>query len=214
MCGCGPGLGGLKEVELYLEGPEAVATWASSLLAAGSLEAAPRSALGGRQCQPLTQEGRWAGESGARPGLACLAQLPSGLPLPSGSHCCPWLGLTHFLCWPHFSCSISVQTHYLECFEGRWAQHRGGKCSLWAHWGHGSLLPSLGKAGPWNWLGLRAELASLGQASLCPLAGPTSRAGGEGMVPTAPSPRETQRQLGPGAAGTRRGLWRQEVCGF
>lgn len=39
---------------------------------------------------------------------------------------------------------------------------------LWAHQGHGCLLPSLGKAGPWNWPGLCEELAAPGQASLCP----------------------------------------------
>ena len=67
----------------------------------------------------------------------------------------------------------------------------------------GLCCPRSGKLGP-----------RTGRASLYPLAGPTPRAGGEGMVPTAPTPIEAQRQLGPGAAGTGRGLWRQEVCGF
>lgn len=68
----------------------------------------------------------------------------------------------------------------------------------------GCLLPSLREAR--NWLG-SAELALPGNGTTLSLAGLTFWAGGEGFVPTAPTPTEAQRQLGRRAAGTRRGQW-------
>lgn len=90
-------LGGLKEVEMCCEGPEAVATWAPSLLAAGPPQAAPPLPWVVESVSPLTQEGRRAWR--AEPGRAWLAWLSSCLDLLllSGFHAAHGDGLTHFL---------------------------------------------------------------------------------------------------------------------
>lgn len=72
------------------EGPEAMATWAPSLLAAGPPQAAPPLPWVVDSVGPLTEEGGQAVESGARPGLACLAQLLSGPARALWFPCCPW----------------------------------------------------------------------------------------------------------------------------
>lgn len=79
------------------EGPEAMATWAPSLLAAGPPQAAPPLPWVVDSVGPLTEEGGQAVESGARPGLRAWLSSWLDLLLLSGFHAAHGDGLTHFL---------------------------------------------------------------------------------------------------------------------
>lgn len=82
-------LGGLKEVEMCCEGPEAVPPGHLLCWLLGPRRL-PLRCPGWLRVSAPHSGGQAGMESGARPGLACLAQLLSGPALALWFPCCPW----------------------------------------------------------------------------------------------------------------------------